>query len=160
MARYAHVCTCVLPCSISSEPLSEPCQNIQRQWRMLPFSCCLPSAAFAASKPFGSYNFLTSPSSLAVVGMPPHRRHPQVPWLAQTGARNLIFFCKPILWIISHRETTIKHSIYIQLCPFMYTKRACVVFLQFWNFSRKIFYEIRSAVSEYQGPEGVLFYVE
>ena len=120
---------CVLPCSISNEPSSEPCQNIQQQ--CFPFSCHLPSAAFAALKPFGSSDFLTSPSSLAVEGMPPHWRYPQVPSLAQTSAQNLTFFCEPLLWIVSHQEMTIKHSNYIQLCPFMYTKGACVVFLRF-----------------------------
>ena len=57
-----------------------------------PFSCCLLSAAFAASKPFGSSDFSTSPSSLAVEEMPPHQRYPQVPWLAQTSAQNLTSF--------------------------------------------------------------------
>ena len=40
-------------------------------------------------------------------------------------------FCEPLLLIISHQEMTIKHSNYIQLCPFMYTKVACVVFCSF-----------------------------
>ena len=114
---------------------------------MLPFSCHPQSPAFAALKPFVSADFSTSPSSLPGEGMPPHWRYPQVPWLAQTGAPNLTFFGKPLLLIISHQEMTIKHSNYIQLCPFICTKRACVAFLWFWNSSRKIFYEIRSVVS-------------
>ena len=63
--------------------------------------------------------------------MPPHLRYPQVPWLAQTGAPNPTFFCEPLLWIVSRQEMTIKHLMYIQLCPFMYTKRDCVVFSSF-----------------------------
>ena len=50
-----------------------------------------------------------------------------------------------------------KHSNYIQLCPFMYTKRACVVFLRFQNSSRKIFYEMRSVVSIKDQREYYLF---
>ena len=57
------------------------------------------------------------------------------------------FFCKPLLLIVSHQEMTIKHSNYIQLCPFICTKRACVVFLWFQNSSGKVFYEIQSVVS-------------
>ena len=52
----------------------------------------LMPSAFPASKPFGSSDFSTSPSSLAVEGMPPCQRYPQVPWLAQTSAQNLTFF--------------------------------------------------------------------
>ena len=63
--------------------------------------------------------------------MPPRQRYPQVPLLAQTGTPNLTFFCKPLLWIVSCREMTIKHLLYTQLCAFMYTKGACVVFSGF-----------------------------
>ena len=65
--------------------------------------------------------------------MPPHQRYPQVLSLAQTGTPNLTFFCEPLLWIISRWEMTIKHLMYMQLCAFMYTKGACVVFFQFRN---------------------------
>ena len=51
--------------------------------------------------------------------MPPLQRYPQVPWLAQTSAPNLTFFCEPLLWIVSHQEMTIKHLMYMQLCAFM-----------------------------------------
>ena len=102
---------------------------------------------FGALKPFGSFDFSASPSSLAVEGMRPRQRYPQVPWLAQTSAPNLTFFCEPLLWIVSHWEMTIKHLMYTQLCAFMYTKRHCVVFFWFWISSRKIFDEIQSVVS-------------
>ena len=34
---------------------------------------------------------------------------------------------------------TIKHLMYTEKVPFLYTERACVVFLQFRNLPRKIF---------------------
>ena len=71
--------------------------------------------------------------------MPPCRRYPQVPWLAQTGAPNLTSFCEPLLWIVSRWETTIKHLMYTQLFAFMYTKRHCVVFSGFGIPLRKFF---------------------
>ena len=79
--------------------------------------------------------------------MPPHRRYPQVPWLAQTSTPNLTFFCEPLLLIVSRREMAIKHSNYIQTVPFLCTERACVVFLRFQNSSRKIFCGNGSVVS-------------
>ena len=63
--------------------------------------------------------------------MPPCQRYPQVPSLSQTGTPNLNFFCEPLLLIVSRREMTIKHLLYMQLCAFMYTKGACVVFSGF-----------------------------
>ena len=79
--------------------------------------------------------------------MPPHQTYPQVPSLAQTGTPNLTFFCEPLLLIVSRREMTIKHLLYTQLCAFMYTKGACVVFFWFWNSPMKIFYDIESVAS-------------
>ena len=79
--------------------------------------------------------------------MPPRRRYPQVPSLAQTGTPNLTFLGEPLLSIVSRREMTIKHLLYTQLCAFMYTKGACVVFFQFWNSPMKIFYDIESVAS-------------
>ena len=40
-------------------------------------------------------------------------------------------FCEPLLSIISCWEMTIKHLLYTQLCAFIYTKGACVVFSGF-----------------------------
>ena len=79
--------------------------------------------------------------------MPPRWRYPQVPLLAQTGTPNLTFFCEPLLSIVSRREMTIKHLLYTQLCVFMYTKGACVVFFRFWNSPMKIFYDIETVAS-------------
>ena len=79
--------------------------------------------------------------------MPPRRRYPQVPSLAQTGTPNLTFFCKPLLSIVSRQEMTIKHLLYTQLCAFMYTKGACVVFFRFRYSPMKIFYDIQSVAS-------------
>ena len=89
--------------------------------------------------------------------MPPRRRYPQVPSLAETGTPNLTFFCEPLLLIVSRWEMTIKHLLYTQLCAFMYTKGACVVFFRFRNSPMKIFYDIESVAStsdqrEYQFP--------
>ena len=42
---------------------------------------------------------------------------------------------------------TIKHLLYTQLCAFMYTKGACVVFFRFWNSPMKIFYVIETVAS-------------
>ena len=79
--------------------------------------------------------------------MPPRQRYPQVPSLAQTSTPNLTFFSEPLLSIVSHREMTIKHLLYKQLCAFMYTKEACVVFSRFRNSPMKIFYDIESVAS-------------
>ena len=79
--------------------------------------------------------------------MPPCQRYPQVPSLAQTGTPSFSFFCEPLLWIVSRQEMTIKHLMYMELCAFMYSKGACVVFFQFRNSPVKTFYEIRSVVS-------------
>ena len=79
--------------------------------------------------------------------MPPRRRYPQVPSLSQTGTPNLTFFFGPLLSIVSRREMTIKHLLYTQLCAFMYTKGACVVFFRFWNSPMKIFYVIETVAS-------------
>ena len=79
--------------------------------------------------------------------MPPCRRYPQVPSLAQTGTPNLTIFCEPLLLIESCQEMTIKHLLYTQLCAFMYTKGACVVFFRFRNSPVKIFYDIQSVAS-------------
>ena len=79
--------------------------------------------------------------------MHPRWRYPQVPSLAETGTPNLTFFCEPLLSIVSRREMTIKHLLYMQLCAFMYTKGACVGFSRFRNSSMKIFYDIKSVAS-------------
>ena len=42
---------------------------------------------------------------------------------------------------------TIKHLLYMQLCAFMYTEGACVVFFRFWNSPMKIFYVIETVAS-------------
>ena len=42
---------------------------------------------------------------------------------------------------------TIKHLLYTQLCAFVYTKGACVVFFRFWNSPTKIFYVIETVAS-------------
>ena len=42
---------------------------------------------------------------------------------------------------------TIKHLLYMQLCAFMYTTGACVVFFRFWNSPMKILYDIEIVAS-------------
>ena len=40
-------------------------------------------------------------------------------------------FLPPLLLIITFEEMTIKHLMYMQKVPFLYTERACVVFSSF-----------------------------
>ena len=59
--------------------------------------------------------------------MPPHRRHPQIPLPAQTGTPNFDTFFSHLFMVVTCEQMTIKHSIYMQKVPFLYTERACVV---------------------------------
>ena len=52
-------------------------------------------ACFAASKSFATINILASLSSLGMVGVPPHQRHPQVPLFTQTGMPKYDLFSDP-----------------------------------------------------------------
>ena len=61
-------------------------------------------------------------------------------------AKPYLFFA-PLLSIVSRREMTIKHLLYMQLCAFKYTKGACVVFFRFWNSPMKIFYVVETVAS-------------
>ena len=65
------------------------------------------------------------------VGVPPCQRHPQLPSFTQTSMPKYDPFFKPLLSIITFQEMTIKHFMYMQKAPFLYTERACVVFFQF-----------------------------
>ena len=40
-------------------------------------------------------------------------------------------FSEPLLWIVTFQEMTIKHLMYIWKVLFLYTERACVVFIWF-----------------------------
>ena len=73
----------------------------------------------------------TSLSSLGMVGVPPHQRHPQVPSFTQTGMPKYDLFFKPHFLIITFQEITIKHLMYMWKVPLLYTERACVVFFRF-----------------------------
>ena len=66
-----------------------------------------------------------------MVGVPPCLRHPQVPSFAQTSTPKYDLFSKPLLLIITFQEMTVKHLLYTQKVPFLYTERACVGFFQF-----------------------------
>ena len=66
-----------------------------------------------------------------MVGVHPCQRHPQVPLFAQTSMPKYDIFSKPLLLIITFQEMTIKHLMYTQKVPFLYTERACVVFSSF-----------------------------
>ena len=78
-----------------------------------------------------NYEFLRSLSSLGMVGVPPHQSHPQVPSFTQTGMPKHDLFSEPLLWIVTFQEMKIKHFIYMQKVPFLYTERACAVFFSF-----------------------------
>ena len=45
----------------------------------------------------------------------------------------------PLLSIRTFDETTIKHLMYMEKVPFLYTETACVLFLWFRNSPMKIF---------------------
>ena len=49
-------------------------------------------------------------------------------------------FFPPLLLIVTLDQATIKHLMYTWKVPFLYTERACVLFFQFSNSPRKIFY--------------------
>ena len=66
-----------------------------------------------------------------MVGVPPHQRHPQVPLFAQTSMPKYDLFSEPLLWIVTFQEMTIKHLMYTWKVLFLYTERACVVFIWF-----------------------------
>ena len=120
---------CMLPCSISNDLSSKPCRKhsttMVKTFLLMPSSVC----SICRIKTIWILHFFDISLFFGCGG--DASSYPQVPWLAHTGAPNLTFSCEPLLWIVSHREMTIKHSNYIQLCPFMYTKRACVVFSSF-----------------------------
>ena len=78
--------------------------------------------------------FLDRSCSLVVKGVPPHQRRRQTPCSAQTGTTNYDLF-SPLLSIVASQEMTIKHLMYTQKVPFLYTERACVLFSRFWNSS-------------------------
>ena len=63
------------------------------------------------------------------MGLPPCWRHPQIPSFAQTGMPKYDPFFEPLFLIVTFQEMAIKHLMYMQKVPFLYTERACVVFL-------------------------------
>ena len=93
-------------------------------------------ASLGASQQSAFTYFSIDPCSLVVEGVPPHRRHHQTPCSAQTSMTNYDLF-SPLLLIVTLCEATIKHSLYMQTVPFLYTERACVLFLQFEIHLRK-----------------------
>ena len=121
---------CAPPTSISSELCSVPCQTFWRWWslNLISKSChfsflgALQQSAFALFS-IGLY-------SLGVEGVPPCQRHLQIPSIAQTGMPNYDLF-SPLLSIRTFEEITIKHLMYTEKVPFLYTERACVVFSSF-----------------------------
>ena len=52
----------------------------------------------------------------------------EIPSSAQTSTPNFdTFFSCPFM-VVTYEQMTIKHSMYTQKVPFLYTERACVVF--------------------------------
>ena len=62
--------------------------------------------------------------------MPPHQRHPQIPLSTQTGTPNFDTFLSHLFMVVTCKQMTIKHSMYMHKVPFLDTERACVVFFQ------------------------------
>ena len=60
--------------------------------------------------------------------MPPCQSHPQITLFIQTHMPKYDPFFEPLLSIVTFEEMTIKHLMYMQKVPFLYTERACVVF--------------------------------
>ena len=56
-------------------------------------------------------------------------------------------FFRHLLSIVSSQEMTIKHLMYTRKVPFLYTERACVLFVWFSNSPRKIFNVNQSVAS-------------
>ena len=63
--------------------------------------------------------------------MPPHWRHPQTPLSAQTGTPNFDTFFSHLFMIVTWKQMTIKHLLYMSKVPFLSTEWACVVFVWF-----------------------------
>ena len=74
--------------------------------------------------------FLTNLYSLGVEGVPPCWRHHQIPSSTQTSTTYYDLF-SPLLSIRTFEEMTIKHLLYTEKVPFLYTERACVLFSGF-----------------------------
>ena len=96
-------------------------------------------------------NILRSLSSFGMVGVPPRWRHPQVPSFTQTGMPKYDPFSEPLLLIITFQEMTIKHLMYAQQVPFLYTERACAGFFSVLKFAMEDFL-CRKKCCEYFGP--------
>ena len=81
--------------------------------------------------------FLTGLYSLGVEGVPPHQRYHQIPSIAQTSMPNYDLFPTSSL-DHNFEEMTIKHFMYMQKVPFLYTERACVGFSGFEIFPGRV----------------------
>ena len=69
--------------------------------------------------------------------MPPHQRHPQTPLSAQASTPKFDTFFSCLFMVVTCKQMTIKHSLYMLKVPFLCTERACVVFSGFEIRSRK-----------------------
>ena len=78
-----------------------------------------------------STDYLSNPFWVGYNGMPPIRRHPQIPSSTQTGTPNFDTFLSPLFMVVTFKQTTIKHSMFMPKVPFLCTERACVFFFSF-----------------------------
>ena len=92
---------------------------------------------------------------LWLCGLPPHQRCPQIPSFTQTSTPKYGPFFKPLLLIVTFQEMVIKHLMYMQKVPFLYTERACVVFFSFEIHAGRLC--VSKKCCKYFGPEGVCY---
>ena len=59
--------------------------------------------------------------------MPPHQRHPKIPSSAQAGTPNFDTFFSPLFMVVTFKQMTIKHSMYMQNYP-SYVQKGRVFF--------------------------------
>ena len=103
------------------------------------------SPSLGASQQSASSNFSIDPCSLVVQGCLLVRGIAKLHVALKLVQQTMTFF-GPLLSIVTSQEMTIKHLMYTWKVPFLYTERACVLFFQFLNLPRKIFYVNQSVL--------------
>ena len=101
------------------EPFSDGHDGTSLKWS---------SVAISSSMEITSKHSLFVKSILS--GLPwdaPCQRHPLIPSSAQTSTPNFDLFSL-LFMVVTFKQMTIKHSMYIQKVPFLCTETACVVF--------------------------------
>ena len=103
-----------------------------------------------------SADYLSNPFWVGYNGMPPCQRHPQIPLSTQTGTPNFDPFFSPLFMVVTFKQMTIEHSMYMQKVPFLCTERAVWFFLVLgFALEEKL---CGAKCFKFYGPEGVLVY--